>query len=753
MYEHLEQAVEGEVLQSKTTSQGKQDDFIEFLATSKRIPVSSFRKFGVDATFSGRNRKQVARVEAYNESGEVHSHFDISEKDAGAFKRGDGNKGLFFPGRLPKLGEQWCLVEGVIDAAALDAMGFNVVGLPASHMSGCYARLFEGVHCFIVAKLDEVCQRGAKVTGGILKGIAASIRLVRLPGEIIPSRGASVRDVIRKAGEQAVKEAISDAAEWMPTLEELYARDSRPEVVVTTLLSVAVDSVCRHIGRLGWESSPMPVPDRESRKLYQRGGMLVDVVTESKPDSAAKGSRIKIAKGTPRIRVLPTSQLALRITDACNLVIEKTTSEGIQKEQIPPPKWLIDGIHTLGEYGDSIRHLEAIVTAPTIRPDGSVLQEPGWDACGLLFKPSMKFAPIPDKPSRADAEAAAKIMLNAVADFPFVANADESAWLAMLLSKVGRPCIKGHVPLFIVTANVPGAGKTLLVDVASIIAYGHDSARTAYVADDNEMRKRITSIVMEGAPAILMDNVDQPIGGASLDAVLTAERWKDRELQTNRTIDLPVRTVWSATGNNLRFRSDVARRVVPIRLDSTLERPETRDDFRHPNLLAWVRNHRSVLVTASLTVLRAYFVAGCPKQSGGQFGSFENWSSIVRGAIVWAGCADPMETVDTARAEDDSAAVLSGLIRGLQEVDPNGEGVSSREIADLLNNVKYANQFPAMHEVATEIATKNGKTDARLLGNQFKKYLNRVANGFRITKSEERSRLTKWRVESVKDDA
>ena len=39
-----------------------------------------------------------------------------------------------------------------------------------------------------------------------------------------------------------------------------------------------------------------------------------------------------------------------------------------------------------------------------------------------------------------------------------------------------------------------------------------------------------------------------------------------------------------ATGNNLSYRSDFVRRVVPIALDARMERPEERTGFRHPQL-------------------------------------------------------------------------------------------------------------------------------------------------------------------------
>ena len=91
-------------------------DLIEQVARFKRMPLEAFRLFNPIAETRG--KLSVARVEVYNGSGEVHSYFDLTAQGKGLFKRGDGNSGMFFPGRLPQPGESWCVTEGVKDAAA-----------------------------------------------------------------------------------------------------------------------------------------------------------------------------------------------------------------------------------------------------------------------------------------------------------------------------------------------------------------------------------------------------------------------------------------------------------------------------------------------------------------------------------------------------------------------------------------------------------------------------------------------------------
>jgi hypothetical protein len=158
------------------------------------------------------------------------------------------------------------------------------------------------------------------------------------------------------------------------------------------------------------------------------------------------------------------------------------------------------------------------VRCPTLRPDGTVIQNPGYDQrTGLLFAPDGKYPPIPEEPTRDDAIGAATHLLDVVCDFPFKGADHQSVWLAMVLTLVGRSAIRGPCPMFVIDANCPGTGKSLLADVAGMIAYGDRMPRKPWpVADDNEVRKTITSVAMEGLSSVLWDNVGGELGCSSL---------------------------------------------------------------------------------------------------------------------------------------------------------------------------------------------------------------------------------------------
>jgi hypothetical protein len=93
-------------------------------------------------------------------------------------------------------------------------------------------------------------------------------------------------------------------------------------------------------------------------------------------------------------------------------------------------------------------------------------------------------------------------------------------------------------------------------------------------------------------------------------------------------------------------------------LETLDERPELRRFNR--NTLRQAGANRATYVAAGLTVMRAYLAAGAPEVCG-PFGSYAEWSIMVRSPLVWLGEPDPIASVDTTQAEDPELADLREL--------------------------------------------------------------------------------------------
>jgi len=304
---------------------------------------------------------------------------------------------------------------------------------------------------------------------------------------------------------------------------------------------------------------------------------------------------------------------------------------------------------------DEIRPTTHVITSPTLRPDGSLLQKPGHDeATGILYKPSTEFPVVDEEPSLDNCRDHAREIAGVVRDFPFATSASLSAWMAGLFTCVARSAIDGPCPLFAVNATAAATGKTRLATTTAQLAFGREPACFSQ-PDDKEFEKRISLAVSEDIPLCVIDNISRPLKSDVLSMALTAREWTTRGLGSSRAVTRPMRTVWWATGNNLSLGDDIARRTLEIRLKRSCEHQDERTDFLRPDLLSWVKQERTRLVASALTIVRGFVVAGRPGRNPA-WGSFESWSALIPGVLTWLGYDDPLtmrwkESHDWARSE------------------------------------------------------------------------------------------------------
>ncbi len=404
------------------------------------------------------------------------------------------------------------------------------------------------------------------------------------------------------------------------------------------------------------------------------------------------------------------------------------------KSGVHVPNWCSEAIADGGSW-TGLQPFNGIVTCPLLRQDGTVLQSLGYDSSsGIYLDLIDSFPAISDFPSAEQVAQAVVDLLDPVIDFPFLNEACRSAWIAGLFTPLACEAHSGVVgPLFLLDANVRGSGKSRLADMISIIVTGQLASRTTETSSDEEMRKRITAFVKHDIRMVLLDNV-ATLGGAAMDAALTGQLWRDRQLGNNQLIQAALRIAWFASGNNVVPVGDMARRVCHIRLESPLERPETRNDFKYPDILKHVRDNRTGLLTAALTILRGYIAAGRPDQHLPSWGSFEEWSDLVRNSIVWCGLPDPGETREEfCDSVDEDTQTLRQMLSALQYADPGKEGMRVSQMLDDCSQQHssipqiYARMLREAIEVLCGCAIT--KVTSTILGSKLKRFKGRLING------------------------
>ena len=386
--------------------------------------------------------------------------------------------------------------------------------------------------------------------------------------------------------------------------------------------------------------------------LYQRGGVLVRL-----------GWAEAGAGETPKL--IPVDEAHL--LELIGRATEWIKRDARQKGYVPTscPRDVATAYLARGGLEWRVPHLAGVIGAATLREDGTLLNVPGYDAdTGLYLAVGECEAGCGQNPSRDDAEDAAETLGELLEGFPFVGPADRAVALAAILTAVVRRSLP-TAPLFAFTAPTPGTGKSLLVDLVSLIATGDTARGFTWSGDPQEDRKALDAALLEGAAVISLDNVTAPLGGDRLNQILTQGSATVRVLGQSKNVEVRCGAFVIANGNNLAIAADLTRRTMLCSMDAKVERPELREFKADP--LAMVRADRGRYLSAALTILRAYHVAGRPAQPKA-LGSFAAWSGWVRGAVMWLGHADPVASQDAAREIDPRGAELAAVLGQWNEV-------------------------------------------------------------------------------------
>jgi hypothetical protein len=502
--------------------------------------------------------------------------------------------------------------------------------------------------------------------------------------------------------------------------------------------------------------------------LFQRGSNIVRIVQLDR-DDVAQG--ITIPATTAQIIQLRPDDL--RLWMARSATYEREVKAG--SKTVDPPVGLARAI--LANYGGwPFRHLVALSSTPIIRTDGSIEVNPGYDArTGVFYNGSAGKLSIPETVGLEDAIAAKDRLFEIFGEFPFAdGDLSRSVLLSYLLTLVIRPMIP-LAPMLLITATTPGTGKGLLIRCCNLIVFGHDAVLLPALSghqssNEEEERKRITSMLLRGVQSAHFDNVsEKSIGSTALNALLTTDMWTDRVLGVSETPQLPARMMLVASGNNVAARGDQVRRTVRIHLDAGVEKPELRT-FEISDLADYVRRNRSRLLSDLLTILIAYRKAGRPGADDKLLGSFEEWSREVAGPIRWLGLPDPTESQNALAGLDPETESLAAflaawsdmfgerelrLVDMLREIEPTqkptGTYFGGADDDSPAQSTWEANEArkQALRD-AIENAIGSTGTQSQKLGNWLRYRLDRVCNGYVLTsRTDGHSKTSRWCVKTM----
>ena len=414
---------------------------------------------------------------------------------------------------------------------------------------------------------------------------------------------------------------------------------------------------------------------RGEAEIYQAGDQLVRPVRQEV--DATKGRKTNVAVLVRIDHAFLKTQLTGHVD------FFKWGKKNDEREGIGPPSDVVNGV--LDRYGKwKFPVATGIVTAPTLRRDGSVLAREGLDpATGLIVMGPLPVMPkLSLKPTREEAERAVRMLdEELLGEFPFCDEASKAAALSGLISPNVRAALT-CVPMHNTTAPAPGTGKSFLWDIAAGIAVGDAMPIAAAGKDIEEMEKRLNTKILQGLTLFSLDNVSIPIGGDALCQMIERPTYSLRILGLTKGKDR--RNTWSmfGSGTNLRAKDDLTRRQLLVRMDAKTERPELRKFEGNP--VARVLADRGRYIWAALTVVLAYRAAGRPGKLPGFGDPFEEWSDNVRSALVWLGYTDPLETMNEARERDPNRQARMAMLWAMF----NAYASEPRTAAEMIDDAK-----------------------------------------------------------------
>lgn len=467
--------------------------------------------------------------------------------------------------------------------------------------------------------------------------------------------------------------------------------------------------------------------------VYEYGTELVRIVRQERPDPDSEP--VRRDKGA--LQIVPVDRHWLVQEWARKADWRVPTTKGEPRPIDPPIKY---ANHYLARRGDrKVPTLTGFVSAPTLRADGSVLDQPGYDeATGLIYDPhGVMFPAVPPQPSEEQARDAMLRLAHPFRAFPFVGKADESVALAMVLTGLIRRTLP-TAPLFLVDAPLRGSGKTIIAEVAGVVATGHrPTAMSVGEGSAEELRKRLFAALLSGDAVILLDNLTCALTGDFLCSVLTSPTVQDRILGQSANVTVPTRVLLTATGNNIATRGDLDRRAVKCRIDAKTEHPEQRQFNFHP--VDEAQAGRPELVVAGLTALRWAKLANghTPVK---KLGSYAEWA-WVQNTLVWLGWANPTDTQEDIRCLDNETTALAELLHAWHAEHELRRALTVKQLWDASS--------PELKELMAECTPKPGAWSGKSFGRYLNRHKDQIVGGLHLRRGPDRHRQATWEVVDV----
>lgn len=336
----------------------------------------------------------------------------------------------------------------------------------------------------------------------------------------------------------------------------------------------------------------------------------------------------------------------------------------------------------------------------------------------------------------------AKLIIDKIfEEFCFASEKDRTHAIAGFITPFMRglfPKFCTRTPVFAYMANRERAGKDYCAGITGIVYEGTRTEEPPISNDEknssnDEIRKKIMACMMQGKKRFHSSNNKGLINNAVFESVTTSETWSDRILGRTQVVEFDNEIDYSFSANiGTKLTPDLANRSRVVNLHLVQEDANSRT-FKNPNLHEWVKDNRTLIISALYALVKNWFDKGSPPGSE-PFTSFPHWAKIVGGVMETAGYDNPCKSdKSTLISLDGETQEMKLLFEACFDKAPN-TSLSKEDIKEIIKNEDIMQYF--------DFTTKS---DQIKFGIKIDKFSNRMLSGITMTCENPEQRASRRR--------
>jgi hypothetical protein len=596
-----------------------------------------------------------------------------------------------------------------------------------------------------------------KKQGLVSKGISApkATRIIERATNGVLS-GEFVLQIMKGTGEEPKEITVAEILEATTDYDGWYARDpmgtetdSRQPYGTLLLSKKAPELAAFESGEPSYQLvDSVNAVDPDIREIHIAEGKLSAAVDATITAIASTGqffnmgsALVDVQSGAPV--ALDADQTAYCLGSMIDFSRDARTGRDKYTQRCDPPEKLCRQL--LKHKRTELPNLNALVDRPMPRPDGSLIENAGYDEKTHLYvsRGLDEFRTFNPNPSPDDLKKAIATCFAPFREYRLDEHG-KSAVLAAVLTAVIRPGLD-LAPAILIRCPEIGAGKTAAALAFANIAEAKQTSVQVKPEGEAEMGKRLLSLLLASTNVILFDNADGALRSKKLAALVTSATWSDRELgRSSMREDLPNRALLVINGRNVAPSDGFSRRVIPMNIV-----PQRRSDMMRsfafsPDALA--KETRDAIIGAALTLIAAVPV---DFTCIGRVPTFAQWDRHVRRTVAWlrsvdGGLTDPLELIMSELRADSEIDGRLGLLEFIATLVEKGMAEEFRAV-DILNFAREHDCMVELQEHLEAVCASSPSMSSRSVGSILALIKDQDLEGARLV-GQTRRGLTVWRI-------